>query len=50
MFKMSQKDGWMIFEVKLSDGRVLDANREPPNYEVATYENRSWGFYEARLV
>ena len=39
----------MIFEVKLSDGRVLDMRTgKAPSYEVAHYQNRSWGFYEAR--
>ena len=39
----------MIFEVTLSDGRVLDMRTgKPPSYEVAHYQNRTWGFYEAR--
>jgi predicted DCC family thiol-disulfide oxidoreductase YuxK len=42
-------DGWMIFEVKLTDGRVLDMRTgKAPSYEVAHYDNRTWGFYEAR--
>ena len=47
--RVPKKDGWMIFEVKLKDGRVLDMRTgKTPSYEVAHYQNRSWGFYEAR--
>ena len=42
-------DAWMVFEVKLRDGRVLDMRTgKPPSYEVADYRKRSWGFYEGR--
>lgn len=45
-----KEDGWMIFEVTLSDGRVLDMRTgAPPSYDVANFKNRSWGFYEARF-
>lgn len=42
-------DGWMIFEVTLEDGRVLDLRTGlPPDFSAPNYSRRTWGMYESR--
>jgi predicted DCC family thiol-disulfide oxidoreductase YuxK len=44
------KDGWIVYETTLSDGRVIDARTGiKPDYRIADYHRRTWPFYEARL-